>query len=69
MKNFTNIEKSGFRKGEYVGYANGDLFFIRKSTSSFGNWQAQSRENPSHYIYAFTLEKMSEKLSAIKQTA
>lgn len=30
MRNYTNIEKSAFRKGEYVGYACGLVWNIRK---------------------------------------
>jgi hypothetical protein len=30
MRNYTNIEKSSFRKGEYVGYACGLIWSIRK---------------------------------------
>jgi hypothetical protein len=44
MKNYTNIEKSAFRKGEYVGYANGKVFKIKKSNSTYGNWFASMSE-------------------------
>ena len=30
MKSLTNIEKSAFRPGEYVGYAGGLVFHIRR---------------------------------------
>jgi hypothetical protein len=35
MKNYPNIEKSGFHQGQYVGYAKG-VWRITKSTSSYG---------------------------------
>lgn len=35
MKNITNIEKSAFRKGEYVGYAGGIVFRIFKGDKSW----------------------------------
>jgi len=34
MQNFHNIEKSGFRKGEYVGYAHGPW----RITRSWRGW-------------------------------
>jgi hypothetical protein len=61
-----NIEKSKFRRGEYVGYAGG-LWFIRKTNSSYGNWIARHRDNTRlSPIYAATLEDMSRKLEANK---
>lgn len=60
MKSYPNIEKSKWRKGEYVGYCNGDLFFIRKAGT--GGWQVQSRENPSWGFKAATLDKVSDVL-------
>jgi len=64
-----NIEKSAFRKGEYVGYAAGYVFRVVKSNSSFGNWQAQlARYNPvnprlsNRIFYGFTLAQLSERL-------
>lgn len=37
MRDLPNIEKSGFRRGEYVGYANG-VWRIRRNPS--GGWTA-----------------------------
>jgi hypothetical protein len=71
MKIPHNIEKSGFHRGEYVGYSAGYVFRVVRSNSSFGNWQAQiARYNPSNprlsnrSFYAFTLADMGEKLDA-----
>ena len=64
MKNYPNIERSAFRKGEYVGYSNGRVYHIRKSNSSFGNWFAHNRDNWNDQIFAFGLQSMSDKLSA-----
>ena len=64
MKSYPNIERSAFRKGEYVGYSNGRVYHIRKSNSSFGNWFAHNRDNWNDQIYAFGLQSMSDKLSA-----
>ena len=63
MKNYLNIEKSAFRKGEYVGYSNGKVFHIRKSNSSFGNWHAANRDNWNEQVFAFGLASMSQKLA------
>jgi hypothetical protein len=65
MKYFTNIEKSAFRHGEYVGYSNGKVFHIRKSNSSYGTWFAYNRDSYNEQLYAFGLEKMSQKLNAL----
>lgn len=62
MKSFTNIEKSAFRKGEYVGYSGSKVYHISKSNSSFGNWFAHNRDNWNDQIFAFGLESMSKKL-------
>jgi hypothetical protein len=66
-----NIEKSGFHRGEYVGYAAGYVFKVTKSTSSFGNWSARlARYNPvnprlsNRIFYGFTLADLSDKLDA-----
>ena len=65
MKNYHNIEKSAFRRGEYVGYGGGFVWHISKSNSSFGNWYAHERDNVSRKIYAFGLQSMSDKLAAL----
>ncbi len=56
-----NIEKSGFHRGEYVGYSDG-AWRITKSNSSFGNWVARKQDDPNQFIYAFNLKEMSKKL-------
>lgn len=68
MKSYPNIEKSAFRKGEYVGYCEGKVYRISKSNSSFGTWFAFNRDNYNDQIFAFGLAAMSEKLEA-KQEA
>ena len=65
MKNYPNIEKSGFRKGEYVGYSNGKVYRITKTNSSFGNWCAHNRDNWNDQHFAFGLQALSDKLAAI----
>ncbi len=62
MKLGHNIEKSPFRKGEYVGYANG-VWHIRKSTSAYGQWCAthQSDRNAPR-LYSWRLSDMSIRL-------
>ena len=64
MKNYPNIEKSAFRKGEYVGYCEGKIYRISKTNSSFGTWFAHDCENYNDQIFAFGLESMSNKLQA-----
>lgn len=66
MKSYLNIEKSAFRKGEYVGYSwEGKVFRIRKSDISPRVWFAFNRDNPSEQLFAFGLDSMSEKLSRV----
>ena len=69
MKNFPNIEKSAFRKGEYVGYCEGRIYHISKTNSSYGTWFAHDRDNYNDQIFAFGLESMSIKLQAKEVTA
>jgi hypothetical protein len=65
MKNYPNIEKSAFRQGEYVGYANGKVFHIKKSNSTYGNWFAHNQSNYNEQIFAHGLASLSEKLSKV----
>jgi hypothetical protein len=65
MKNYPNIEKSAFRKGEYIGYSQGKVFHISKTNSSFGTWFAFNRDNYNDQVFAFGLASMSEKLSQV----
>ena len=69
MKNYPNIEKSAFRKGEYVGYCEGKVYHIRKSNSTYGTWFAYDCENYNDQIYAFGLDSISQKLQAKAVTA
>jgi hypothetical protein len=62
MKHYPNIEKSIFRKGEYVGYSEGRVYRISKTNSSYGTWAAHNRDNYNDKIFAFGLESMSQKL-------
>jgi hypothetical protein len=69
MKNLPNVEKSAFRKGEYVGYANG-VWIIRKFSTSYGNWSARHRDsNRAPLIFGFTLTEISKKLTDFSLTA
>jgi hypothetical protein len=61
---YHNIEKSAFRKGEYIGYCEGRIYHISKTSSSFGTWFAYNRDNYNDQIFAFGLASMSEKLEA-----
>ena len=66
MRNYPNIDKSVFRKGEYVGYSEGKVYRISKSNSSFGTWFAYNRDNYNDQVFAFGLESMSKKLQEIQ---
>lgn len=60
MKGFNNIDKSFFRKGQYVGYAGGRLYRIKKS--GFGYWDAISQTLPIDSFKGKTLEDISAML-------
>ena len=69
MRNYPNIERSAFRKGEYVGYCEGKIYRISKTNSSFGTWFAYDRDNYNDQIFAYGLESMSIKLQVKEVTA
>ena len=77
MKNLDNVEKSGFHKGEYIGYGAGLVWRITKSNSSFGTWCARPLEHTcggdmrlvNTLLYAFRLSDMSEKLANVSRGA
>jgi len=69
MKNYPNIEKSAFCKGEYVGYCEGKVYRISKTNSSYGTWAAHNRDNFNDQFFAFGLESMSQKLQQKGATA
>lgn len=68
MKNLHNIEKSKFRQGVYIGYGGGKVWKIRKASTSYGNWAAHAQDDYNNQLFAFTLAKMSEKLSLLSVT-
>ena len=67
MRNYPNIERSAFRKGEYVGYCEGKIYRISKTNSSFGTWFAFNRDNYNDQVFAKGLASMSEKLQAMEE--
>jgi len=68
MSDCFNIEKSGFRHGEYVGYSAGTVWPIVKC--AFG-WRAISRDkvfDGVQILVAATLSDLSVRLSRVDQT-
>jgi hypothetical protein len=68
-KSFPNIDKSAFRRGEYVGYSEGGkVWKITKANpnGSRAKWLAQTGRQ---FLYAGTLEEISEKLSSLGDAA
>ena len=66
-----HIEKSVFRRGEYVGYGGGAVWHVRRTNSSYGNWWAYPhtganaetlRNTP---MVAHTLRALDAKLAAL----
>ncbi len=63
MQSMDNIEKSGFHRGQYVGYGGGKVWRITKSTSSYGNWCARDQSEANNYFFAFRLADISAALT------
>lgn len=55
----SNIEKSAFRLGEYVGYHEGKVYRIRKIG---GAWVARNQADANDRIVARTLAALSKEL-------
>lgn len=66
MKALPNIEKSAFRKGEYIGYCNGAQR-IRRCGAVWQTYALGSATGTPVFIYAATLEEMSRRLTALKK--
>lgn len=64
MRNLHNIEKSAFRRGEYIGYARGVWRIVRTDRPG-GKWLAWHRDRPDEEpkIRANTLAEISERLA------
>lgn len=62
MRNLHNIEKSGFHKGEYVGYGAGRVYRIRKWR---GGWHGRNAEGTDIRMYD-TLAQWSLYLADIR---
>jgi len=65
-----NIEKSAFRKGEYVGYGGGLVWRITKSNGSRGRWFARNDSADvrlaATFLETWTLQEMGDKLAAFE---
>ena len=72
MKSLPNIEKSGFHRGQYVGYGDGKVWRIVRWHKGDKLWRAAARKrgspdwDGSPFVYAATLVEMSSKLESIK---
>lgn len=64
MRSYPNIEKSAFRKGEYVGYCDG-VWHIRPKARG-GLWGATKRDSNEPTIFAETLGELSVKLTSLE---
>ena len=62
MKNLLNIEKSAFRKGEYVGHADGVWRITKYNATTWRAWNTHHADNV--VLYAETLAEMSALLEA-----
>ena len=67
MKAFDNLEPSGFRRGEWVGYCEGEVWNITPSIKGNAGkvylWCAKERDG-AECFYEPTLTKISERLTA-----
>lgn len=62
-----NIEKSAFRAGEYVGYAAGAMWRIRRCAPNKGLWIATAYDTKSSSICRFTLRAISIELERLNK--
>lgn len=62
-----NIEKSAFRKGEYVGYCNGAQR-IRRTGKGWQTYALGSSKGVFVPAYGRTLAELGDKLAAVKTT-
>ena len=73
MQNFLNIERSGFRAGEYVGYTMaGKTSYLMRIRRAGQGWETYYHEPLARaaggcfsYVTARTLKAMSDKLAAM----
>lgn len=66
MRSLSNIEASGFHRGEYVGYGGGKVWRIRETL--FGGWKWAAhvpKDNATATLYADRLEDMSKRLTKL----
>ena len=68
-----NIEKSVFRRGEYVGYSGTLVWRITKSNNSSGKWHARNDsrdiQTVNTFVEAWTLDEMGNKLASFEYMA
>mgnify|MGYP000022598640 CR=1 FL=1 len=61
-----NIERSGFRRGEYVGYGGGRSWRVRKNSGYSRTrwaWYASAQSGARDCVWARSLTEMSAKLA------
>jgi hypothetical protein len=64
MQSLPNIERSAFRRGEYVGYANG----VWRISRGPRGWFATKRDGNARTLYAPTLRLLSIRLDHFANT-
>ena len=65
MKSLSHIDKSGFRKGEYVGYTSKGCQRIRHNGSEWRTYALGSSSGQFVSLSADTLESLNQKLTTI----
>lgn len=66
MKTFHNIDKSEFRKGEYVGYGHG-LWRIHRHSTGAKRWRARHISKADMpVLFGPTLASLSDQLAMVK---
>lgn len=66
MRSLPNIDKSAFRRGEYVGYGAGHVWRIRQT--QFGGWKWAAhvpKDDTRATVYGDTLAMVSRQLAAL----
>jgi hypothetical protein len=68
-KSFSNIDKSAFRHGEYVGYSDGKMWRITKMNPSKSKYKWLAAVIGGECFYKPTLAEVSKELLRLDNTA
>ena len=65
MRTFPNIERSAFRRGQFVGYSCSMPWRIYPARSPRGGWAACPADGSQPFVYELTLAAVSARLERL----